>query len=84
MYSRTSDAGPLDSHGPIVLDACENCGAGCEFLIHLDSWGFRACPACAREVRRRGPGRAADRRTERSGLRGRAGGGVTCRGNYPL
>ena len=31
------------------LEQCQSCGRGCEELIYLDGWDFRACPICARE-----------------------------------
>ena len=32
------------------LEECQNCGRPCEELVYLESWKFRACPACAREA----------------------------------
>jgi hypothetical protein len=49
-YSRTSDAGPEPTNGPIVLDECQNCRKPSESLTMLgNGWDFLACDECARE-----------------------------------
>jgi hypothetical protein len=55
LPARASDTGPdvyARDEDPLPNDGdarCGSCGALCETLIHLDSWNFLACPACAAE-----------------------------------